>query len=183
MKLFRLDNHTLVISEEALTIKVFRQIWSRDKSKHKEKAIMELGFLYHFCDPRSTYAYKIDEEERMEDIKSALGLDKKWKPDDLVKQGILVYRSLTHTTSSLLLEDVRHAVEVLRGEFRDLDMKETDDKGRRIYKFNDITTAVAKVPDLVKKLQDAEKAINSEIMENSLMRGQREKKIFEDGLV
>ena len=45
MKLFRYEGYKVVISEEAYALKVFRQIWNRDKTASKDRAIMELGYI------------------------------------------------------------------------------------------------------------------------------------------
>ena len=60
MKLFRYEGYKVVISEEAFALKVFRQIWNRDRSVNKDKAIMELGYVYFLSDPRSDYQYIVD---------------------------------------------------------------------------------------------------------------------------
>ena len=68
MKLFRYEGYKVVISEEAFALKVFRQIWNRDRSVNKDKAIMELGYVYFMTDPRSDYQYIVDEDERSKAI-------------------------------------------------------------------------------------------------------------------
>lgn len=55
MGLFKKEGYEIVISDEAYSLKPFRMIWNRDRSKSKEKALMELGYIYHFSDPRSDY--------------------------------------------------------------------------------------------------------------------------------
>ena len=65
MKLFKYEGYKIVISEEALILKPFKKLWDRDKSNDKGKALMELSFIYFFCDPRSDYQYLVDEEERL----------------------------------------------------------------------------------------------------------------------
>ena len=52
IKLFKYEGYKVVISEEAFALKPFRQVWQRDKTVVKDKASMELGFRYVFCDPR-----------------------------------------------------------------------------------------------------------------------------------
>ena len=69
IKLFRYEGYKIIISEEALALKPFKQIWQRDRTVNKDKAIAELGFIYFFCDPRSDYQYLVDEDERKEAIK------------------------------------------------------------------------------------------------------------------
>nr|DAI58591.1 MAG TPA: hypothetical protein [Crassvirales sp.] len=39
MKLFKYDAYKIVISEEALLLKPFKQIWVRDKTSGKSKAL------------------------------------------------------------------------------------------------------------------------------------------------
>ena len=63
IKLFKYEQFKLTISEEALLLKPIKAVWDRDKSKNKQKALMELGFIYFMNDPRSDYQYLVDEEE------------------------------------------------------------------------------------------------------------------------
>ena len=69
IKLFKYEGYKLNISEEALLLKPFKEIWQRDKSKNKDKALQELGYIYFMSDPRSDYQYLVDEEERSKAIK------------------------------------------------------------------------------------------------------------------
>ena len=39
MKLFKYEGYKVVISEEALALKPFKQIWNRDRTANKDKAI------------------------------------------------------------------------------------------------------------------------------------------------
>ena len=57
IKLFKYEGYKLNISEEALLLKPFKEIWQRDKSKNKDKALQELGYVYFISDPRSDYQY------------------------------------------------------------------------------------------------------------------------------
>ena len=65
MNLVKWDNSRIVIAPEAYSIKAFRDIWDKDKSKDKGNATLELGALYFMYDPRSDYQYETDEEVRM----------------------------------------------------------------------------------------------------------------------
>lgn len=75
MKLFSFEGFKIKISEEALNIKAFRDLIKRDKSIDKSKALLELGYIYFFCDPRSDYAFIVDKEEKAAMIKTHEGLD------------------------------------------------------------------------------------------------------------
>ena len=181
MKLFKYEGYKVVISEEAFALKVFRQIWNRDRSVNKDKAIMELGYVYFMTDPRSDYQYLVDEEERSKAIIEGEGLPSNWKPDKIVTEAMQFY-SRFKPTAALLLEDTRVAVEKLRKLLRDIDLQETDDKGRPVYTLNTITATIKQVPSLAKDLDEAERALASEMRNEGKMRGQGEKTIFEDNL-
>lgn len=181
MKLFKYEGYKVVISEEAFALKVFRQIWNRDRSINKDKAIMELGYIYFMVDPRSDYQYLVDEEERSKAIIEGEGLPSNWKPDKVVTEAMQFY-SRFKPTAALLLEDTRVAVEKLRKLLRDINLEDTDDKGRPLYTLNTITATIKQVPGLAKDLDEAEKALASEMRSEGKMRGQGEKTIFEDNL-
>lgn len=181
MKLFKYEGYKVVISEEAFALKVFRQIWNRDRSVNKDKAIMELGYIYFMIDPRSDYQYLVDENERSKAIIEGEGLPNGWKPDKVITEAMKFY-SRFKPTAALLLEDTRYAVDKLRKLLRDIDLNQLDDKGKPIYTLNSITATIKQVPSLAKDLDEAEKALASEMRSGGKMRGQGEKTIFEDNL-
>lgn len=179
MRLFKYEGYNLSISEEALALKPFRAIWVRDKSTSKERAITELGYVYFMEDPRSDYQYIIDRDERSKAIKEGEGLKSSWQPDGTVKEAMKLYASFK-TTSALLLEDTRYAVDKLRKQLRDIDLDATDDKGKPIYTLNVITSTIKQIPGLVKDLDEAERALAKEIAQSDKVRGAQEKSIYED---
>lgn len=181
MKLFKYEGYKIEISEEAFALKVFRQIWNRDRTVNKEKAISELGYVYFMTDPRSDYQYLVDEEERSRAIIEGEGLPSDWKPDKLVREAMEFYGRFK-PTAALLLEDTRYAVDKLRKLLREIDLTEIDEKGRPIYTLNTITATIKQVPLLAKDLDEAEKALASEMRNQGRMRGQGEKTIMEDSL-
>ena len=179
MKLFKYEGYKITISEEALLLKPFKAIWKRDKSLNKEKALSELGFIYFFCDIRSDYQYIVDEEARMASIKEGEGMPEDWAPDSVVLDAMQLY-STFKSTSALLLEDTRYAVDKLRKLLREIDLTQTDDKGKPIYTLNTITATIKQVPSLVKDLDEAERSIAKEIAQSDKVRGAQSKSIYED---
>ena len=179
MKLFKYEGYKLHISEEAFVLKPFKEIWNRDKTKNKDKALQELGYIYFMSDPRSDYQYIVDEEDRAKAIKEGEGIDSKWKPDNKVIEAMKFYKTFK-PVSALLLEDTRVAVDKLRQLLRNIDLTEVDDKGKPIYTLNTITATIKQIPSLVKDLDEAEKAIAKEIMESDKVRGAQEKSMYED---
>lgn len=179
MKLFRYEGYKLHISEEAFVLKPFKELWNRDKTKNKDKALQELGYVYFMCDPRSDYQYIVDEEDRSKAIKEGEGIEPKWKPDNKVIEAMKFYKQFK-PVSALLLEDTRVAVDKLRQLLRNIDLTEVDDKGKPIYTLNTVTATIKQIPSLVKDLDEAEKAIAKEIMESDKVRGAQEKSMYED---
>ena len=176
MKLFKYEGYKITISEEALVLVPFKKIWNRDRSASKDRAISELGFIYFMADPRSDYQYLVDDKERMEAIKEGEGLPPKWEPDRIVTEAMEFYKSFK-PISALLLEDTRFMVDKYRKrlkaqEFDELEIKDLKEAG----------ALIKQIPSLVKDLNEAEKALNSEMRESGRMRGQGEKTIFEDDL-
>ena len=176
IKLFKYEGYKIVISEEAFALKPFRQIWQRDKTINKEKAIMELGFIYFFCDPRSDYQFLVDDNERLEAIKEGEGLPAKWEPDKALKEAMDFYMSFK-PISALLLEDTRFMVNKYRKRLRSQEFDELE-----VRELKEVGALIKQIPSLVKDLDEAEKALNSEMRNSGKMRGQGEKTIFEDGL-
>lgn len=176
LKLFKYEGYKVVISEEAFALKPFRQIWMRDRTINKDKATMELGFIYFFCDPRSDYQYLTDENERKEAIKEGEGLPPKWEPDKIVQEAMTFYESFK-PTATLLLEDIRFMVNKFRMKLREVDFDNLE-----VKEFKEITAIVKQLIPLVEDLNKTEKALTTEISNTGRMRGQGEKTIFEDDL-
>ena len=176
MKLFKYEGYRIVISEEALLLKPFKKIWDRDKTKNKEKAYMELGFIYFYCDPRSDYQYLTDEEERLKAIKEGEGIPDKWSPDTVVKEAMNFYNGFK-PTSALLLEDTRNMVNGYRAKLREITK---DMSNLEIKDIKDIGAIIKQIPALVKDLDEAERAVSKEIIESNKVRGSQEKSIYED---
>jgi len=181
MKLLKYEGFKVTIAPEALTLAPFKKLWNRDRSVSKNRAISEISYIYFMIDPRSDYQYLVDEEERSKAIIEGEGLPNNWKPDKVVTEAMQFY-SRFKPTAALLLEDTRVAVEKLRKLLRDINLQDTDDKGRPLYTLNTITATIKQVPSLAKDLDEAERALSSEMRNEGKMRGQGEKTIFEDNL-
>lgn len=174
MRLFKKDGYDIVISDEAYALKPFRQIWNRDKTKTKEKATLELGFCYYMEDSRSDYKYIIDEEERKEAIKKGEGMKDNWEPDSLVKEALELYASFK-TIAELLLDDTRELVNKYRLKLRSINFEDLE-----IKEVKEMGAIIKLIPSMVKDIDEAEKAVTSELTQNDKVRGSQEKSIYED---
>lgn len=165
MKLFVYEGYKVRVSPEALMLKPFKTLWTRDKTRNKEKAMMEFAYIYFWADPRSEYQYIIDDDDRNKAVKEGLGLPAKWKPDKDVQKALDLYASFT-TTAALLLQDTRYAVDKLRQLLRDIDLNAKDKNDKPIYTLNTITATIKQVPSLVRDLDNAEKYLNEQLKES-----------------
>lgn len=174
MRLFKYEGYNITISEEALALKPFRQIWNRDKSRSKDKAIMELGYCYFMEDPRSDYQYIRDRKERSQAIKLGEGLKETWEPDSLIKEAMELYSSFK-TTSALLLEDTRDLVDNYRLKLKSINLENLE-----VKEIKEIGAIIKQVPSMVLDLDKAERALAQEIAQSDKVRGAQEKSVYED---
>ena len=181
MKLFKFEGYNLTISEEAFMLKPFKELWRRDKSKNKERALQELAYIYFMEDSRSDYQVYIDKEERSTQVKLGEGMPESWKPDKAVLDAMQFYSSFK-SESALLLEDIRVAITKLREFIKTIDLSATDDKGKPIYTLNTYTATIKQIPDLITSLDEAERTIAKENIQSDKVRGSIEKAMFEDDL-
>jgi hypothetical protein len=183
MKLLSIENYQLKVADEALLVKPIRDLFNADKSKNKENFYSQCSIIFFMADPRSSYGHLVDEDERFEAVKTQEGLPKNYKITPELQLAIDTYKKLTTTISSQLLEDTYVAIDKLRKFLRNIDLYAVDDKGKPLYTINSITSAIKAIPQLTKDIQEAEKQVNSDVLEAGRKRGGNEgKALFEDGI-
>mgnify|MGYP003635823735 CR=1 FL=1 len=183
MQLFELKDFALTWSPQALSLKVFGDLWKRDKTKDKEIANGELAFIFYFTDGRSDFNNILDEDTRVKEILEQIGgLPNGWKPDAKVKVAIDFYKERTKTISSMLLEDAEYAVGKVSKFLRNVNLDEKTDKGAYLNDAKKITDTIKTLPAVVDSLQETKKKVQKELNEASGARGSIEKGIFEDDI-
>ena len=180
MKLIEFDGVEFKVSDEAFLVRQIRQLFEADKSKKKENFWQQISYLWFMCDPRSTYMYLTDENQRAREIKAQEGLGENWEPSDLLKEAMDVYRKQTITTSSLLLEGMRKGIENVRKFLSEIDLFATDKNDKPIYQVSTMTAALKQVPELARALVEAEKSLAKDFATDDKARGTAEKAIGED---
>lgn len=176
MKLLRYEAYKLNFEPELLSLKVFKTLHKRDKTRDKSRFMQELAYIYFMEDPRSDYQYLTDSKEREAAIIEGEGLPKDFKVDSQLQEAIDYYVSFK-PTSALLLEDTKAMIEGYRKKIREVtaNMEELD-----IKEIKDIGAIIKQIPSLIKDLDEAEKAITKEMVQNDKVRGSVEKGIYED---
>ncbi len=176
IKLFKMVNFEVTISEEALMLSKFRKIWDRDKTKGKLRAKQELDFIYFFADPRSDYMTFIDEDVRIEEIKKGLGLSEEWSIDKDLAEAIEFYQSFKPTIC-LALDDARLQLEKVRAKLRSISLEDA-----KIKDVSEFIKANKDVSTAIELFCEMEKKVNMEIQETIKKRGTTEEKIFDGGI-
>lgn len=165
MNIFQLNENTYKVefSPQALLLKPFREIWDNDKSKDKENATKELGYVYFMCDQRSDHMYILDQDERHEVVSSAMELGPNWIKPTYIDDAMDFYLEMSTTTSTMLLNSTRNAIQKISHFLDVIDPNERDkNTGKPVFGINTITGAIEKVPKLVKALAEIEKEIIKE---------------------
>lgn len=183
MKLLEFNEYEVKPTPEALLVRPIRKLYNQDRSKQKEQFMQQMSYLYFMVDPRSTYAYMIDDAERSAAIIEQEGLPKDFKPSSLLLDAMDVYGKHTITTSTRLLNSTRVAIDALVDEMnksKEL-LEERTDKGARVTKTNDLIASINNVMKMIPQLQDLEKKVAAEIQEKDVRAKGSENKMFEDG--
>ena len=114
MRLFKRVDYKLIVDPMVFTLKAFKKLDQRDRTVNKSQLEKELSFIYFVYDPRSDLQYIIDEQDRIEKAKEIIGLDSKFKIDNDIVKAIETYVSMTETSASLLIKDLKISLEKIR---------------------------------------------------------------------
>ena len=173
MKLFNRRDFKLNVEPIVYTIKAFKELDKRDRTVGKTQTEKELAFIYFVYDPRSDLQFIVDEQERIERVKELIGFDSKFKIDSILQKAVDVYVSMTETSSSLLLKDIKVGVDKLRDYLR---TAEVDSES-----FDKYTRALKELIPLSQKIVEAERTVVKEIEDLSEMRGNRQQSLLDGG--
>jgi hypothetical protein len=178
--LFEMGKEGLEITPQSLIISQFKKLWTRDKSKEKKKAKIELAYVYYYSDWRSPYRIYPEKEERSERIILDI-FEKGWKIDEKILEACQKYEELNTTDSMLLLQDARGAVGKLRAYFRDVDLTERDEKtGKPIYSAKDLMLNLKQVGSVIKGMKELQEEIAKEQYAETRIKGGGRAGAFED---
>jgi hypothetical protein len=181
MKMFSLDkDYNVVWEPQILLLSPFLALMKRDKTKDKNKANCELAFVWFYSDIKSDYQIHTDPDVRIKAIAADMpGLPNKWVPDLVVMTAVKFYEENSTSVTASILKDGMYIANKLSAKMKEsVDGTDALDVGE-IIKLLD---GVKKIPDIIKALQAAEKAVLQEIMESQDKMGSKEKALFEDGI-
>tara|TARA_R110002020_G_scaffold377081_1_gene588138 strand:- start:190 stop:735 length:546 start_codon:yes stop_codon:yes gene_type:complete len=171
IELLIVNNYNVIPSTYILTIKDFKVLYDRDRSKDKGNAIKEFAYIYFYCDHNSPFMVYSLEERIKEVIISVYGENVKWKPDSKVKTACATYIKLKETSAVRLLKSATASVTKLENYFKDIDLTLMDDNGKPIFNAKDLVMNLSKVGDVVQGLSKLEELVKKEEQKSSKVRG------------
>lgn len=177
MSIFAFKEGKVAIEPLNLTIPELKIIFDRDKSKDKSKAYKDLNYIYHMSDFKSPYN-NLDAIERKEQIIKDYYPDG-FEEDIEINVAISKYIKLNTTPSMRLLMDARAGVEKIRNYYKEVDLNETDDNGKKVNRLSEISTSLANLGKMVDSIDKLEERVKKEISISSKIRGDKEISEFE----
>lgn len=184
MDIFEIQNEKALPSTYALLIEPFKTIWENDNSKGKENAIKKFTFIELMCSRKKSNPFiGYSEDIRYSKLAENIFGDEFARPtnDELVEQGINVYKQLMYEASPTLsyLEAALESAEKVKEMMRNVDFDERTNGGAAVYKPGDITKALKETNEVVKSLMALKDKVESELMEDAKTRGSRDIGHFE----
>lgn len=183
--LFVVEGKVVKPNTETLLISPYREIWERDESTGKFRAIQELSYIEFIVsqkksNPYSGYAPSVRSTKIIRDLFLD---DDGWEPDELVDLGIEKLKEFQAKASPTYRywESVYMAVEKMNIFFRTFNIKERNEKtGNPIYKPRDITSAVKETDDMLAKMNKLKEKVENDLFDVVINRGGREDSPFAD---
>lgn len=163
MRLIKYEDFQVKLADEAFLVRPIRRLFNADRSERKEQFWRQISYMYFMVSPASSYSYILDDEERAAAIIQQEGLPKDFKPSDMLKEAMEIYRKMTITPSQELLQSALIGAKKVGDFLRTVDLNEEDDKGKPKYQVSTITSALKDVEKIVGSLQSLQKKVEQEL--------------------
>jgi len=174
-KLFKFDVHNnLEFSEFALGVGAFYDLWHRDLSDTKEKAVKEMTFVYCIASMNPDNPFR--EYPSNERVKLAsdlvFGKEVSYKNDKIMTKAILSLIEVEKSFARDFLRGVITNIGKLKNHLNAIDLNERDVNGKPIHNIKQYSDTLSKQTDLLKSMQEAIKAVDAEVAsEEAKIRG------------
>ncbi len=187
LNLFYLDkNFDVALKPEAMSIKVFKNVM--DKYEDKSHGLAEITYIFHMVDFRTDYSDVIDLNERSRIVKENIVNGNNITVDEITKAASTYWKGRQPSMSHKHLKTMNKALKGLQNALDSIEYEQicVGEQGERKKAYD--TMALKRIADIIKespKIIDAiksmTKSVNTEIQENTAIRGQGEMSIYEDG--
>ena len=187
LQLFELnENYELIITPEAMAIKVFNDIMH--KYKNKDYGVAELTYVYFMIDFRSDFGKITDKDLRHSIVLENLVNSDKIKIDKKTKDAMDFYIEHQPSMSYKHLQSVHKAMTTLQESLESINLTQQalnpiTGEISDVYDtlaLNRITQIIEKSPKLIAAIKEMEKQVKTELQDSTATRGSGEKSIYED---
>jgi len=182
--LFSLQDGQMLPKEEILLLHPFNELWKRDKTKDKKRAIEELSYIELVCSELKSNPLKKFPTQTKETIaKTNLSFKKDWKPDKLVLSAIdkIMEIQQEHSITLGYYLSAKKAVEKMKDFFENVDLTAVNPKTfSPLYKPKDLTSALNDTEKVISNLKALEKRVEEEIDDVSRNRANKSISPFAD---
>ena len=180
--LFIVENNIAKPNVETLLISPFKDIWERDKSTTKERAIKELTFIEFMSSKKKTNPYAgYDDEKRFEILKKTF-FDETWQMDAMVEQGLIKineFQKEASPTYKYYIDNLETA-ERTRKFLKEIDLSERNERtGNPLYKPKDVTSAIIDAEKVILTLASLKEKVEQELFETTKTKGNKAINPFE----
>ena len=180
--LFTVENSIAKPNTETLLISPYKEIWERDSSPTKDKAIREFTFIEFMASKMKTNPYAgYADELRFSKLKTLLFTDD-WVMDPLIEAGLVhisEFQKEASPTYSYYLS-VCKATEKMKQFFNEFEMTEKNERtGLPIYKPGDITRALNDTDKVLQNLNSMKEKVEQELFEQTKTRSNKQINPFE----
>jgi hypothetical protein len=183
MELFEVKEGILTFAPQALALKPFKKLWTRDRKKNKPLANAELAAVYFYVDYKSDFSDIFDPKEKLEIIRDWVdGLPDDWKPDSVFDEACAFYEERQKTMYTELLEAAGVAIDKLSKYFRNIDLEERDMNNKPVHDAKKVKDNLAGLGKLIKDHKELEQEVKKDLQKKTARRGGKEKSMFEAGI-
>ena len=169
MDLLEIEGMVGVPSPYLSNLDVFRKIIDRDDDPEKREAAKELAFIHFYCHHDSAYASWDKDIRETKVVRDVWGKESDWKPDELVKEAMTLYKEQISSEYTRLLDAARNAANKLIDHFEDLvfdDPKEAKDVINNISKIGDVVEGLDKLKEQIAKHESKQNSNRANVKTN-----------------
>lgn len=175
--IFQIEGKKVVPFPTTLLIPCFKKIWERDKSPGKEYAIEDFSYIEFMTSLLKSNPYKgYETKHRKQILEREIITRKDWYEDELIKAGkaqCIEFQKNASPSYQLWLATMK-AKRKLEVFFNTFDINEVNDKGVRIFKPKDITSAMLDVDKVTASLHALERKVEEEVFDAVKTKGMKE---------
>lgn len=180
--LFTVENSIALPNTETLLISPFKEIWERDKSKDKDRAIKEFTFIELMSSKKKTNPYAgYSDEIRFEKLKQLL-FDENWIMDFLVEQALIKvteFQKAASPTYQYYIDSLETA-EKTRKFLTTIDLSVKNGRtGNPLYKPRDVTSAIIDAEKVILTLAALKDKVEQELFESTKTKNNKQINPFE----